>query len=111
MNKYKNQKTTVHGYTFDSKKEADRFQELYILLNAGKIEKLALQVPFTLQDGFTSATGTRYRPIKYVADFVYIKDGKWIIEDVKGYRTPVYQLKKKLFAYKYKDEGLEITEI
>lgn len=118
MSKYKNEKTqrTYGGkvYAFDSKKEAERFDELVLLLKAGKIEKLALQVPFTLQEGFTNADGQKVRPIKYVADFVYLEHGvidKWIVEDVKGYKTAEYRLKKKLFEYKYRPDGLTIKEI
>lgn len=111
MSKYKNQKTTVGQYTFDSKKEAERFIVLRDRLNRREITKLALQVPFELQPAFVDATGTRHRAITYIADFVYHDGEKWIVEDVKGYRTPVYQLKKKMFAYKYREEGLTIAEI
>ena len=31
-----------------------------------------------------------------------IKDDEKVIEDVKGLRTPVYNIKKKLFEYKFK---------
>lgn len=118
MSKYKNEKTqrTYGGkvYAFDSKKEAERFDELVLLLKAGKIEKLALQVPFTLQEGFTNADGQKVRPIKYIADFVYLEHGlidKWIVEDVKGFKTSEYRLKKKLFEYRYRPDGLTIKEI
>lgn len=111
MSKYHNEKTTVGKYTFDSKKEAERFIELRAMLNKHEIQYLALQVPFELQPAFTAKSGTKYRKVEYVADFVYQRDGEWIVEDVKGFRTPVYQLKKKLFAYKYRGDGLEITEI
>jgi hypothetical protein len=32
----------------------------------------------------------------FKADFVYIRDGQEIVEDVKGRLTDVYKLKKKL---------------
>lgn len=85
--------------------------ELYDQLNRGEITDLALQVPFTLIPGFVGADGKKERPLKYVADFVYKKNGRFVVEDVKGYRTEVYKLKRKLFNYKYKEEGYSITEI
>ena len=111
MSKYHNQKTTVKGRTFDSKKEAERFLVLFERLNNGEIEKLATQVSFVLIPGYTNARGEKIKPLKYIADFCYYENGKFIVEDVKGYRTDVYKIKKKLFEYKYKDEGLTITEI
>ena len=111
MSKYHNQKTTVKGRTFDSKKEAERFLVLFERLNKGEIEKLATQVSFVLIPSYTNAKGEKVKPLKYIADFCYYENGRFIIEDVKGYRTEVYKIKKKLFEYKYKDEGLTITEI
>jgi len=44
----------------------------------------------------------------YRADFTYVnEDGQPIVEDVKGFRTPVYRLKKKLMRALY---GIEILE-
>lgn len=36
------------------------------------------------------------RATTYVADFVYVQDGKTIVEDTKGFRTKEYELKKKM---------------
>ena len=98
--KYHAKKTTIDGITFDSQKEANRYAELKLLERAGEIKHLQLQVPFTLQEAFT-LHGKKYRPITYIADFVYEQDGRTIVEDTKGMRTQVYQLKKKLFLAKY----------
>jgi len=50
-----------------------------------------------------------YRQTKYIADFTYLdKNGKLHVIDVKGVKTQVYQLKKKLMAWKY---GIEIEEV
>lgn len=113
MSKYGNQKTQVGKYTFDSQKEAERFVILLEKMKTGEIEKLALQVPFELLPAFTDANGTKHRAIKYVADFVYFHrlEEKWIVEDVKGVKTPVYRLKEKLFNYKFRSEGLYIREV
>lgn len=103
--KYRSIKTTVDDITFDSKKEAKRYQELKLLQCANKIEDLRLQVPYILIDK------SRYgRQIKYIADFVYYDNElkQEIVEDTKGFRTDVYRLKKRLMAETY---GIEIKEI
>lgn len=60
-----------------------------------------MQVPFTLLDGY-KRKGKAVRGIKYYADFVvtYV-DGHKEVVDVKGVRTDVYKLKKKLLLAKY----------
>ncbi len=37
--------------------------------------------------------------MRYIADFVYYRDGKRVVEDCKGVKTAEYKLKKKLMAY------------
>ena len=105
--KYRSIKATVDGITFDSKKEAKRYQELKLLQRANKIENLRLQVPYVLID--KSKYG---RQIKYIADFVYYdKELKQeVVEDTKSEatKTPVYRLKKRLLVERY---GIEIKEI
>ena len=44
--KYRNRKVSVDGITFDSRKEAQRYRELKLLLLAGEIIGLQMQVPF-----------------------------------------------------------------
>lgn len=100
--KYRNKKTSVDGIRFDSKKEAKRYLELKILEKAGAIQDLRRQVPYVLIN--KSSYG---RAIKYVADFVYYEDDKLVVEDVKGVRTPVYKLKKRLMAERF---GIEVKE-
>lgn len=108
--KYKSKKVVIDGITFDSKKEANRYKELKILKSAGVIECLELQKIFELQPSFKK-NGKTYRKITYKADFYYFDNekGKYIVEDVKGFKTEVYKLKKKMFEYIYKD--LELKEI
>ena len=59
--KYRNKKTTVNGISFDSQKEAARFQELLLMQEAGEITGLRLQPEFTLQEAFTTLQGERVR--------------------------------------------------
>lgn len=96
--KYNAKKTVVDGIEFDSAKEAKRYAKLRALEDAGKIQGLRLQVPFELVPSF-ECDGVKYRGMKYVADFVYYRDGKVVVEDCKGVKTAEYKLKKKLMAY------------
>jgi hypothetical protein len=108
MSKYRNRKTIIDGYKFDSKLEAERYCELKLLLRTKKITDLVLQPSFELQPSFKK-NGKTYRKIVYKADFAYKQDGKLIVEDTKGFKTKDYLLKKKMFEYKYPE--LEIKEI
>lgn len=102
VNKYNAKKTTCNGIIFDSKKEAERYTELAFLQRQGVIKDLQRQVPFELQASFKKGKRT-YRAITYYADFVYTdtQTRRTIVEDTKGYRTEVYNIKKKLFEFKY----------
>lgn len=104
--KYHARKTTVDGITFDSKREADRYLVLRGMEEDGLIEDLRRQVRYELVPAF-DVDGKHYRPVYYVADFVYVEDGKEVVEDVKGVRTDVYKLKSKLFARRY---GVSVKE-
>lgn len=104
--KYHAKKTTVDGFTFDSRREADRYLVLKGMEEDGAIKDLRRQVRYELVPAF-DVDGKHYRPVYYVADFVYMEDGKEVVEDVKGMRTDVYRLKSKLFARRY---GVSIKE-
>lgn len=92
--------------TFDSKREADRYLVLKSMEEDGDIEDLRRQVRYELIPAF-DVDGKHYRAVFYTADFVYVEDGKEIVEDVKGMKTDVYRLKSKLFARRY---GMGIKE-
>lgn len=88
--KYKNTIVEWQGMKFRSKKELNRYQELLSLEKSGEIKELRRQVKFELSEG-----------VNYFADFTYLQESKtedWlqVVEDSKGYRTPVYKIKKKL---------------
>lgn len=93
MSKYRNQKTIVDGITFDSKREAGRYGELKLLERAGAIKNLELQPRIKLEVGDKKIKYASGRQVCYVADFRYIEDGKYVVEDSKGYRTATYKLK------------------
>lgn len=104
MNKYRNCKTVLDGICFDSKREAERYAELNILLKAGEIKDLILQPKFELQGKFR-CRDKNYPAITYKADFQYTEaaTGKIVVEDVKGMETETFKLKKKLFLRKFGD--------
>ena len=108
MNKFHNTKTTVDGITFDSIKESRRYAELKLLEKGRKIKNLQRQVKYVLIPAEKNEEGkTVERELSYIADFVYEEDGKRIVEDVKGYRTQVYKIKRRLMKYIY---GIDIKE-
>ena len=101
QSKYKNIKVTRKLLnddlvTFDSKKEAKRFDELLLLAKQGIIKNLTLQPEFEIIPTVRWNKKTLCK-IKYIADFKYEQNGNIIVEDVKGFKTDVYQLKKRLF--------------
>ena len=108
--KYKNKKVVVDGITFDSRKEAKRYRELKFMESCGLIKNLELQKLYELQPKFRKNNKT-YQKITYIADFTYydIEREQTVVEDVKGNKTDMYKLKKKLFEYKYLE--LELREV
>lgn len=108
MGKYRNEKTVVDGMTFDSKREARRYVYLKGLEHLGAIRNLRRQVPYVLIKGQKWADEHKHRDTKYIADFVYELDGETVVEDVKGFRTDAYKLKRELMKDRY---GIEVQEI
>lgn len=123
QNKYRNTKTIVDGITFDSRKEASRYRELKLLLDAGSISNLRCQEKFVLipvqrePDIIGVRGGIKKGKViekecSYLADFVYEEDGQTVVEDVKGYKNGsaynIYKIKRKLMLYLY---GIKIVEI
>lgn len=103
--KYRNHKTMVDGFTFDSKREAMRWLDLRSMHKAGAILDLQRQVRFEIVIGGTLVCA-------YVADFAYWEKQhfggwEWIVEDAKGLKTDVYKVKRKLMRAVY---GIEIRE-
>lgn len=132
-NKLNNQKIVIDGIEFDSKKEGNRYCELKLLQRAGKISNLELQKSFELIPAQyeTIETGEHYKvgakkgqpktkqvcieqSVHYIADFVYVENGKTIVEDVKGFRDTSsstyakFVLKRKLMLYIH---GIKVREV
>ena len=79
-----------------------RYKELALMQRVGQISGLELQPRYLCEIGDVLICA-------YVADFRYRDEGggALVVEDVKGFKTPVYKLKKKLVEAIY---GLEILE-
>lgn len=116
--KYHAEPTTVDGIRFASKKEAKRYGELKLLEKAGEIWDLELQPKFPLVVAATTGTlmgaakalaGTFVGRIgEYRGDFSYLGRSGRVVEDVKGFKTPLYKWKKKHVEIQY---GLTIVEV
>ena len=106
--KYHSKKTTVDGLIFDSKKEARRWLELAVLQKEGIIRELRRQVTFEVVPAQKINGRVTERPVKYIADFVYEQDGKTVVEDAKGVKTPEYIIKRKLMLERF---GIRIKEV
>jgi hypothetical protein len=104
--KYRNEKCESGGIKFDSKREMARWHVLVQMQARGEISELELQVPYVLAPA--AVINGRKRPaLRYVADFVYEKNGETVIEDVKGRITEGYRIKRHLMAAR----GLTIVEV
>ena len=99
--KYGNNPTERDGRTFDSKHEADRYDELMLMLKAGEIHGVLCQHPFILPGG-----------VVYRADFVELdKGGTWHVEDAKSVATArdkAYRIKKRQMR---ECLGIEVHEV
>ena len=101
--KYKNRRLTApDGQVFDSVKEYHRWGCLRLLERAGAIKDLKRQVKYEL---IPKQSGER--ACNYIADFTYIENGELVVEDVKGVKTEVYKIKKKLMLWVH---GIRIKE-
>ena len=112
MSKYRNKRTVVDGISFDSMAEANRYGELQLLLKAGEIDDLEIHPVYELQQSFRR-NGKTIRAIKYEADFCYSERASaWrtIVEDTKGARTQVFNIKMKMLLFKYPDMDFRIVE-
>lgn len=126
FSKYHSKKTVVDGITFDSQEEAKHYLFLKEQERQGIISDLRLQVPFVLvpkqYEEVIVYTPKRKkekhvkklveRSLEYDADFVYIKDGKQIVEDVKGDKSGeayrMFVVKRKLMLWVHHIKVVEI---
>ncbi|TKI66642.1 DUF1064 domain-containing protein [Lysinibacillus mangiferihumi] len=102
--KYGNKKVVHDGITFDSAIEARYYDHLKNLQAQGVVTAFELQPRFVLLPKFEK-NGKKYREIGYNADFtVHYADGRTEVVDIKGMVTQQFELRKKLFEYRYPHE-------
>jgi hypothetical protein len=105
--KYRAIRTDVDGVAFASKREAADYCELKIREKLGEIADLELQPEYPIV--VISPIGEVIQVGVYKADFRFreVASGERIVTDSKGFKTPVYRLKKKLVEAIY---GILILE-
>jgi len=116
-NKYGNRKVEVHGIPFDSKKESEKYLELWALQKVGEIKNLKLQPKYLLiPKQEPTQLNSREQATYYIADFEFweLKDGKpqKVVTDIKSEitrREPSYIIKRKLF--KLQNPDIEFREV
>lgn len=82
--------------SFDSTGEAGHWAELLIKERVGLISDLRRQVRFDLMT--VDENGRPKKVAQYVADYVFVRDGKLTIRDYKGAITDVAALKLRWMA-------------
>lgn len=123
FSKYGNKKVTIGGIVFDSKKEAEYYEQLCLRQACGEISDLQRQVKFEIKPSYYEDVEvqlkTKTRVVKrlvqygisYVADFVYKENGCLVVCDCKAsakFQDEVYRIKKKLM---YSELGIKIKEV
>ena len=118
-NKYGNHMSYADGKRYPSKRERNRHDVLKSMADNGVIWNLREQVKYTLipeqrePDTVGPKGGIRRghlieKPCVYIADFVYEDPAGVHVEDVKGFRTEVYKIKRKLMLYVH---GIRVEEV
>ena len=96
--KYNARKVQLDGQTFDSQKEANYYLDCKARVAEGELRYILRQVPFHLPGG-----------VKYLCDFQeHYPDGSVRYVDVKGQRTDLYIVKKKMVESLYPVEIVEV---
>jgi hypothetical protein len=108
-NKYGAIRTELDGRVFDSKAEARRYAQLMAMQQAGQISDLQMQVKIPLLPA-QNVNGHKEKPVDYICDFVYVRDGETIHEDTKSSatKTPAFVLKRKMALFFH---GIIIREV
>lgn len=100
--KFGNDASTYKGIRYHSKREAEYARELDFRILAGELKEVRRQVPIDLiVNGHKICT--------YTIDFVEIDHkGNEMWTEVKGYPTPEWRLKWKLFDALYPDREKQV---
>ena len=102
QHKYRAKPCVIEGVKFHSQKEGARWLELRMLEKAGDIYALSLQPLFPLV-AIAECDGARNLVGCYKGDFSYCLKGSaaLVVEDVKGYDTPLSRWKRKHVQAQY----------
>lgn len=96
--KFNNVPTEVDGVKFQSKKEARYYQDLLLAKRSGDLLFFLRQAPLHLPGG-----------VRYVVDFIeFWKSNEVRFVDVKGVKTPMYKVKKRLVEATYPITIIEV---
>jgi len=87
--KYGSKKTNVMGYSVASKLEASVLSMLLLRVRAGEIKNLKTQASVYLTEA----------RILYKPDFHYEENGQEIWAEAKGFETPVWAIKLRLWRH------------
>lgn len=101
--KYGAKRTEVDGIVFHSKREAERYQELKLLEQAGHIRMLELQPAYPI-----SVNGVHI--CKVILDFRYFEGQTRSVEDVKGVDNALSRLKRKLVEAAYPGTKVKVIK-
>ena len=97
-NKYNAKRTEFNGRVYDSKHEAGVAADIDLLVKSGQVVKVEPQKTFNLY-GKNGARICTHRP-----DFLLtFKDGHQEVWEAKGWASPVWAIKRKLFEDNYPD--------
>jgi len=109
-NKFNNKKTIYNGIKYDSKREAEKAMELDMLKNGGEVLDWTPHPRYLLIPRYLNKDGKVVRPCYYIPDFwVKYKSGAEAVIDIKGFETPEFKLKAKMFNYRYREKNLEFV--
>lgn len=103
LSKYSSRQVFHDGHMFDSLAEMRRYQDLRLMEASGAISDLEVHPRFEVLPAFQRGK-LKVRAIVYEADFAYMEAGRRVVEDVKGFETREFRLKRKLWLYRYGDE-------
>jgi hypothetical protein len=110
--KYGNKKETIDGIAFDSNREANRYVQLRALERLGEITQLVPNPDNPKKRKFDLLVmNPRGVPVKVgslTPDFTYYRGTEYVVEDAKGARTPVYNMKKRHCEAQY---GVVIRDV
>lgn len=98
LHKYFTKPIVVNQIHFDGFREGVRYSKLFFLQDKGVIKDLKVHPVFDLVD------------CTYEADFSYIFESRYLVEDVKWKETDVFKLKKKLLRRYFPNINLIIIK-